>query len=352
MIRTQNSTFRKTLQTTVTGVVVSLLFSVLGEAPVTETDIDSEALSAIKDVIPEVLTETVNSETAEIGESGEISIADTLPVGGVSAYGVNLLINYVGDEATTVGDGLTEYEGMTDAVDAIVQETAMGIRIMTVIGDVSAPSSYSYTLDVPRGTLLVENEAGFSLESGENLLGTLQKPWAYDAAGNAVPTSYGWADGVLTQYVDLTSASVQFPVIADPAWGYAYKFPVTKTAAANKKLLKKCFSCYFPVKGAPRSFPIQGQLLPLRIAGVFNFECKFKREITGSNYFGFQFDATRNHVDKYGSNIVFQFRNIGGKKYLTVDAYIVNDSFWIKNAPYRGGAIQSWQSFAKNLNKA
>ncbi len=83
-----------------------------------------------------------------------------------------------------------------------------------------------------------------------------------------------------------------------------------------------------------------------------NFECRFKSESSGTNYFGFQFDATKNHIDKAGSNIIFQFRTIGGKRYLTADAYIVNDAFWIKNAFYRSGAIQTWQDFAGNLNRA
>lgn len=65
-----------------------------------------------------------------------------------------------------------------------------------------------------------------------------------------------------------------------------------------------------------------------------------------------QFDATKNHVDQYGSNIIFQFQTVSGKRYLTVNAYIVNDAFWLKHSFYRSGAIQNWQKFASNLNAA
>ncbi|PDQ34235.1 MAG: hypothetical protein B5766_12390 [Candidatus Lumbricidophila eiseniae] len=39
-------------------------------------------------------------------------------------------------------------------------------------------------------TRLVEGEAAYYLEHGGDVLGTVFKPWAVDAAGNSVPTSY------------------------------------------------------------------------------------------------------------------------------------------------------------------
>lgn len=314
---------------------------------------ESDAHESIEAVIPGILSETAGSERLDLTEAGAISVGALLNAEGISAEGVNFSIDYVDRGADPISPGLTEYSGSDDSVGALVQETAAGVRVMTVVSDPSAPSSYSYTFDVPDGTEFVETEAGFSLQSGEQLFGNIQKPWAYDASGQSVPTWFEWKGGVLTQHLDLASKSLKYPVVADPAWTYTYKFAVTKTAASNKALLKKCFNCYFPVQGAPKSFPKPGQLLPLRVVSFLNFECKFKRETTsGSNYFAFQFDATKNHVDKLGSNIIFQFRTISGKKYLTIDPYIVNDAIWVKNEAYRVGAWDSWNTFAKNLNRA
>ena len=176
------------------------------------------------------------------------------------------------------------------------------------------------------------------------------EPWAIDANGNEVPTSFTWQDGTLTQHVDLTSPDIAYPVVADPAWTYGYKFAVSKTAAQARALLRSCFNCYFPVSGAPRAYPSTGQLLPLKV-GPFNFECKFAGNSTDSlgRWIGFKFNARKNHIDGLGSRISFGFETVSGKEYLLVSAYIVNDSIWVKNAFYRSGAIQTWQKCANTI---
>jgi len=51
-------------------------------------------------------------------------------------------------------------------------------------------------------------------------LGHLDKPWARDATGKALPTTFSVAGQTVTQHVDKTGA--QFPVTADPhfTWGW------------------------------------------------------------------------------------------------------------------------------------
>ncbi|WP_282837289.1 hypothetical protein [Microbacterium flavum] len=315
-----------------------------------------DAAAILGEVVPDVLDETSDADHIQVDLTSD---AAAVEVAGQSdaapdtvSPGISFSIDYVSEQAETEEDGLTVLRGQDDTVAAYVQPTGFGVRVLTAISDSTAPTSYDYTFDVPENTQLVESEYAYYLESGDDLLGTVYKPWATDAQGNSVPTTYSWSEGTLTQHVDLTSPGIEFPVIADPAWGYTYYYSVTKTAAQNKALLKKCFNCYFPVEGAPKAFPAAGKLLPLRVAGL-NFECKFKSEFTsGTSYFGFQFDATKNHVDGLGSNIIFEFRTINGKKNLVVSAYIANDSKWINNGYYRLGAALNWQNFAKNLNNA
>ena len=83
-----------------------------------------------------------------------------------------------------------------------------------------------------------------------------------------------------------------------------------------------------------------------------NFECRFRLEITSTNYFAFQFDATKNHIDGLGSNIVFEFKLVGGARKLIVSSYVVNDAWWLNNDAYRAGAAVNWALFAHTLNAA
>lgn len=306
--------------------------------------------------MPEVLEETVDSGHVDVlNREGVPTVELDDLVGATDKDGVSPGISFSVDYAFggAEPDGsLAVLPGYDPEVAAYVQPTQFGVRVLTEISGPNAPESYQYTFDVPADTRLVERNYSFYLESGDKILGTLKKPWATDANGNDVPTWYSWEQGRLTQHVELTAQGIAFPVVADPAWGYTYYYDVSKTAAKNKSLLRSCFNCYFPVAGAPKVFPKPGQILPLRVVGL-NFECKFKSEFSsGTEYFGFQFDATKNHVDKLGSNIIFEFVTIGGKKKLVVDAYIVNDAIWIANPVYATAAKDNWKKFAKNLNNA
>lgn len=317
---------------------------------VAEDDVsDQSPVDIIKDLAPEVLAETSSDNDVTVEETDSSAVGVSVPQSDVIPEGTSFTIDYA-SAVTEVSDGLTTLDTADADVSAVVQPTGYGVRVLTTVASSDAPQEYDYTFDVPPGTDLIESGLAYYLSSGDDLLGNLQLPWAVDADGNRVETTYTWADGTLTQHVDLSDPSITFPVVADPAWGYSYGYDMNKTAAQNKSKLKSCFNCYFPVSGAPRNFPAAGQILPLKVFN-FNFECKFKKEMSGTDYFGWQFDATKNHIDGYGSNIIFELVKWGGKNKLIVSAYIVNDSWWWKSSLYRDGAKQNWQNFAANLNR-
>lgn len=193
---------------------------------------------------------------------------------------------------------------------------------------------------------LVEVGELLFLENDTETFGVLEQPWAKDANGKDVPTWYTWNAGTLTQHLDLTEVDA-YPVAADPAWTYSYKFPTAKTTTRIEQLLRSCFSCYFPVAGAQRAFPAYNQLLPLRVLGQ-NFECRMRGvgKVTGS-LFQYSFAATSNHIDGAGSTVAFSFRS---DQYLHVSASIQNQ--FLNNSIYRGGAIQTWTLFANQLRNA
>lgn len=331
------------------AVVASLLTSAaVSPAIASEDDQGPTPVEIIEELVPEILQETVG-EGVDVSGGGLSDVSVSVTESELVPQGTSFTVDYATSIAGTE-DGLTTVSSDIAEVSAVIQATGYGVRVLTTIESSAAPEAYNYTFDVPQGTELVKSELAYYLAVGEEVLGNLQLPWAVDAAGASLPTTYSWDAGTLTQHVDLSDPAIVYPVVADPAWGYSYGYNLNKSATVNKGKLKSCFNCYFPVTGAPRSFPGAGQLLPLRV-GPANFECKFKKEMSGTNYFGWQFDATKKHVDGLGSNIIFELKNIGGQNKLLVNAYIVNDYWWMKNSLYRDGAKQNWQTFAANLNR-
>jgi hypothetical protein len=64
------------------------------------------------------------------------------------------------------------------------------------------------------GTLVQDGLGGFKLMVGGTMVGYLYQPWARDAAGKMLSTSYRWNGRQLIQHVSLDGA--KFPVVADP----------------------------------------------------------------------------------------------------------------------------------------
>ena len=88
---------------------------------------------------------------------------------------------------------------------------------------------------------LVEVGELLFLENDTETFGVLEQPWAKDANGKDVPTWYTWNADTLTQHLDLTEVDA-YPVAADPAWTYSYKFPTAKTTTRIEQLLRSCFT--------------------------------------------------------------------------------------------------------------
>jgi hypothetical protein len=316
-------------------------------APESTTDIADPA-EVVGDLVPGLLAQTVENPGITVGDEETPTVEiDGIPEAG--ALSVEFSVDYALD-VLPGQDGITPLSTDSPSVVAHVQPTGAGVRVMTAIADSSAPESYDYTFDVPEGTTLTDRGDFYYLEHDDDLYGSLQKPWAIDAEGKSIQTHYTWDGQTLTQHVDLSTPGIAYPVLADPGWNYSYKFPISKTTAQVQNLLTTCFNCEFPVSGAPRAFPKTNQLLPLKVVGV-NFECTFQgnRYDSYGKWLGFRFNATKNHIDGAGSHIIFEFRPSGGKNHLFVSAYVANDSFWVNNAFYRSGAIQTWQKFANNI---
>ena len=107
-------------------------------------------------------------------------------------------------------------------------------RVLAVVEDASQ-SVVTYPVTSPAGTR-VEPQPDGSVKLVSEIAGppasqsgtytttapvtTIDKPWAVDAAGKNLPTTYAFANGVLTQKINTAGAT--FPVVADPTWSLGW----------------------------------------------------------------------------------------------------------------------------------
>ncbi|KUF17496.1 hypothetical protein [Streptomyces silvensis] len=134
------------------------------------------------------------------------------------------------------------YRDAAATTDIAVQPTTDGgARALVTLKDGKAPTSHRFRLDLPQGTGVAEDgRGGFELhrESAEGVhvpVGTIDAPWAKDANGEAVHTSYRLDGTEIVQEIE-TDDNTAFPVVADPkmTWGI-----VTGTAYFNKKKARR-----------------------------------------------------------------------------------------------------------------
>lgn len=98
------------------------------------------------------------------------------------------------------------------------------VRVATVISSDSQPEEFSYEFGAGAsveiqddGSALVVTRS-FSDPSIDIVVATIHAPWATDAAGNAVETSYIANGSSLVQVVKHQGQDVAYPVVADPSF--------------------------------------------------------------------------------------------------------------------------------------
>ncbi|RRQ87901.1 hypothetical protein CQW44_07765 [Streptomyces griseofuscus] len=136
-----------------------------------------------------------------------------------------LTIPEAGSKGTQVG-GNVVYTS-SGPVDTVVQPTVDGgSRTLNIIKDGSAPHDYTTGFTIPAGMKAVTHDDGsvsLYAEGDENAekapssdaAAFFDAPWAKDAHGNDVPTTYKVVGNTLVQHVGADSA---FPIVIDPSW--------------------------------------------------------------------------------------------------------------------------------------
>lgn len=120
--------------------------------------------------------------------------------------------------------GTTVYAGSNLAVQTLTE----GARALLVLPDDKAPTTYRFDLGLPDGHRLEADASGIvdvmaDVDGVALPVASFNAPWAKDATGRRLPTSYTIDGSSLIQSV-ITDARTVYPVVADPdvrlgSWG-------------------------------------------------------------------------------------------------------------------------------------
>lgn len=203
------------------GLAVSTLGATAANAEVTEY---SDAAAVLTDILPESLATASPLSVSEGELTAETSGATvTIPSDKIAPIQLNSggAEIFIGIDAaasaavlSATGNAASFAHADGDASVANINEDG-SLRITSVLQTPDSPDSFSYTYT---GVDLVLFEDGGVVGYDEN--GAVQLlvelPWAFDAKGTPVPTWYELEGNVLTQVVDHSSATLQYPIAADP----------------------------------------------------------------------------------------------------------------------------------------
>lgn len=121
--------------------------------------------------------------------------------------------------AKQVAPGAVAYAGSNGSATAVQATNDGGVRMLTVIDDPAAPTTYSYTVNVPTGGHIELTPEGGAVvvDTQSNVLASVAIPWAKDANGKQIKTYFTTNGQTLTQHIDHNVPGVAYPVTADPS---------------------------------------------------------------------------------------------------------------------------------------
>ena len=128
------------------------------------------------------------------------------------------LAGHTADSGTSVS-----YRDADSSYDLAVQTTARGARALLTLRSAAAPRRYAFPLSLPAGVrpALASDGSVSLLDTQGSSAGGFARPWAHDALGRPVQTTFTLEGNTLVQHVVVT-ADTAFPVVADPDgwWGW------------------------------------------------------------------------------------------------------------------------------------
>ncbi|MDI2130525.1 hypothetical protein [Yinghuangia seranimata] len=147
-----------------------------------------------------------------------------------ASSGVSIELNGAHGTTTRPSAGLTVTPDALPHVDAAVRTDATGTSHIVVLRDRKAPSSATFTVNKAGTHLVADPLGGVVLVGADGAVDSrISSPWAYDARGRSLPTSFVVSGNTITQHIDTRGAA--YPVVADPHWKWGI---VTGTLYFNR----------------------------------------------------------------------------------------------------------------------
>lgn len=161
---------------------------------------------------------------ANITTASKIDLHSDRPAVSVTAEGKGVSLSLetanAAGQAEPSGDARA-FGDVAPDTDTLVREVDGSAQILAVMRTASAPTTQRYRAEVPVGTKLVPFGQAFNLvEEDGQVVGQIAAPWAKDATGRSLPTTYTLDGTTLVQQTDTTGA--KFPVVADPKLTYGF----------------------------------------------------------------------------------------------------------------------------------
>uniref|UniRef100_UPI002F9129DB hypothetical protein n=1 Tax=Streptomyces virginiae TaxID=1961 RepID=UPI002F9129DB len=160
--------------------------------------------------------------TTPVSAEGRVTVAAS--DGSAVTMALPAAVNATG---TTSAAGTTVYPNAAAHTDLATQATVDGgARALVTLKNADAPTTQRFDLGLPDGaTLIADGAGGYDIVTsaggaGVVVRGHIDAPWAKDANGKAVSTSYSLDGNTLVQTIR-TGPDTAFPVVADPhyTWG-------------------------------------------------------------------------------------------------------------------------------------
>ena len=206
--------------------VEEALEETLAEVPAIE-ELVEETLADVADLeINENADVVVELETSD-GSTVEIPDEADEPIVLENAEGDVLEVELPGngDDAEVLDDGSVVYEDAVTDTDIVVQaQEDGGVRIIAVIDGEGAPSRFEFPVEVGDGERLEVGSDGTAavVDSDDFVVSLVEVPWAFDANGASVPTTYSASGNNLVLNVAHSAAEYAYPIVADPRWTWGW----------------------------------------------------------------------------------------------------------------------------------
>lgn len=213
--------------TTAALTAVALAATAPAAAAAPRAGVAEEAAALVRAVAPDSGQLTDRRATAST-TNVEVPSDPTLPIvlkdgTGESAVEISLPDEVSVVSGTPATDGTVVYEAAeNNGVDLAVQRTTDGsVRILTIVPSESAAHEFTYRFDAKVIPILQDDGGALLVARGSNehittVVGDMGVPWAADAAGRGVDTTYSVVGDSLVQTVH-PDANATYPIAADPS---------------------------------------------------------------------------------------------------------------------------------------